>query len=86
MESVVMTSEEREKVESFKNEYKRNWEREQYLLEAVAERKGETFTPVEYREVSDADALAAVRAGWKSELDKVFEKKWEREKAQSLWR
>ena len=85
MESVVMTSEEREKVESFKNECKRNWEREQYLLEAEAESKGETFTPVEYKEVSDADALAVVRAGWKSELDKQFEKKFKREKAQGLW-
>ena len=86
MESVVMTSEEREKVESFKNECKRNWEREQYLLEAEAEGKGETFISGTYQEVSDADALAAVRAGWKSELDKRFEKKWEREKKQGIWR
>ena len=86
MESVIMTSEEREKVESFKNECKRNWEREQFLLESEAERTGQPFTPGTYKEVSDADALAAVRAGWKSELDKAFEKKWEREKKQGIWR
>lgn len=84
MESVVMTSEEQKKVNSFKIEHKMKWEREQYLLKVEAEHKGETFTPGEYKEVSDADALAAVRAGWKSELDKAFEKKWKREKKQGL--
>lgn len=86
MESLVMTNQEEKKVESFKIEHKMNWEREQFLLEAEAERKGETFTPGTYQEVIDADALAAVRAGWKSELDKQFEKKFEREKAKGLWR
>ena len=81
MESVVMTSEEGKKVRSFKNEHKTNWEREQFLLEVDAEHRGETFTPSQYVEVSDADALAAVRAGWKSGLDKAFERKWEIEKA-----
>lgn len=85
MESVVMTNQEEKKVETFKIEHKMNWEREQFLLEVEAERKGETFTPGTYQEVSDADALAAVRAGWKSELDKLFEKKFKREKAKGLW-
>ena len=85
MESVVMTTQEEKKVESFKIEHKMKWEREQYFLEVEAERKGEAFTPGTYQEVSDADALAAVRAGWKSELDKRFEKKFKREKAQGLW-
>lgn len=86
MELIVMTSEEQEKVNSFKTEHKMKWEKEQHLLEMEAEYKGETFTPGEYKEVSDADALAAVRAGWKSFLDKQFEKKWKREKKQDIWR
>ena len=69
----VETEQEQKKVESFKNENRVKWDREQMRLEADAERKGEAFTPVEYKEVSDADALAAVRAGWKSKLEKQFE-------------
>ena len=84
--ATFMTSEEKKKVESFKIEHKMNFEREQYNLEAEAERKGEAFTPAEYQEPNVEDILAAVRAGWKSELDKRFEKKFEREKAKGLWR
>ena len=84
MESVLMTSEERKRVESFRTEHKTNWEREQYLLEVAADRRGESFTPGTYQEVSDADALAAVRAGWKSGLEKAFEKKFKREAVRGI--
>lgn len=79
--ATFMTSEEMKKVESFKIEHKMNFEREQYNLEAEAERKGEAFTPAEYQEPNVEDILAAVRAGWKSEHDKRFERKWKIEEA-----
>ena len=81
MESVFMTEQEQKKVESFKNENRIKWEREQTRLEIEAERNGEAFTPGVYQEVSDKDALAAVRAGWKSWLDMKFEQKKKRDLA-----
>ena len=82
--AVFMTTEEQEKVESLKRTNRLNWDLEQKRLEADAERKGEAFTPGVYEEVSDADALAAVRAGWRSELDRAFEKKFKREKVRGF--
>ena len=72
---VVMSIQERKKVEAFKWEHKTNFEREQFALQSEAERKGEVFTPSEYNAVSDEEALAAVRAGWISGLERRSNKK-----------
>lgn len=79
-----MSDEERQKVNSFKNEHRLKFESEQQRLRSESERKGETYTPEDYVEVSDKDALDCVRAGWKSWLDKQFEKKRLRETAQGI--
>lgn len=81
---VFMTEQEQSKVESFKNENRFKWEREQAQLATEADRKGEAFTPGVYEEVSDADALAAVRAGWESALDKRFRLKKKRDLARGI--
>ena len=73
--AVFMTNDEQKKVNAFKSEHKMNWESQQRQLEIEANHKGESFTPTEYVEVSDENALSAIRNGWKSGLDKRFEKK-----------
>ena len=79
-----MSDEERKKVNTFKKEHRLKFESEQQRLKSEAKRKGETFTPIDYVEVSDEDALSCVRAGWKSWLDKQFEKKRQRETAHGI--
>lgn len=81
----VITEQEQQRVNAFKFEHKMKWDAEQVQKQSEAYHNGKEFTPTDYVEVSDEDALAAVRAGWKSELDKRFEKKFKREKAQGLW-
>lgn len=73
--AVFMTEQEQQKVNAFKAENKMKWEDQQRQLEMKAKHKGEAFTPTDYVEVSDENALMAVRNGWKSKLDKLFEKK-----------
>ena len=81
---VFMTDEERQKVEAFKSEYKIKWEKEQQQLEEEANKSGAPFTPGVYQEVSDSDALTAVRGGWKSFLDKQFERKRKHDAARGV--
>lgn len=78
---IFMTEQERKKVEVLKNESRYKWEKEQARLQTEAEKKGETFTPEVYQEVSDEDALEALRNGWKSWIDEMFEKKKKRDLA-----
>lgn len=82
--ATLMTEQEQKKVNSYKIEHKMNFEREQFHLESQAERKGEAFTPAEYVEPNDEEILALVRAGWKSGLDRAFEKKFARESTQRI--
>lgn len=79
MEKVICTSEERTKMEAFKREQKNEFEREEMLNQLEAERQGKTYEPKTFEDISDTDALAAVRAGWRSQLDKRFAKKAEKE-------
>ena len=71
----VITEQEQQKVNAFKAEHKMKWNAEQAQKKSEAYHNGKEFTPTDYVEVSDEDALAAVRAGWKSGLEKRFEKK-----------
>ena len=71
---------ERQNVESFIREKKEEFERQEFMKEADAKVKGETYDPKEFPGVSEVEALAAVRDGWKSRLDLMFERKYKREK------
>lgn len=82
--AVFMTDEEQQKVNAFKAENKMKWESQQRQLEMEATHKGEAFTPTEYVEVSDENALMAVRNGWKSGLDKLFEQKRKRDLSRGI--
>ena len=82
--AIFMTEQEQQKVKALKSENKMKWESQQRLLETEATSKGETFTPTEYEEVSDEDALLAVRNGWQSGLDKLFEKKRKNDEARGV--
>ena len=84
MEQVYLSEKEQQQMSAFKWEHKMNFQREQILLENEAKQKGENFVPSQYVEVSDETALAAVRAGWKSGLDKQFDKKRKREAARGI--
>lgn len=79
MEKIICSIEERAKVEAFKREQKNEFEREEMRNKLEAERQGKTYEPKTFEDISDTDALAAVRAGWESELDKRFAKKAARE-------
>lgn len=79
MERVICSSEERAKIAAFKREAKMEFEREETLNQLAAERMGQTYEPKTFEDINDADALAAVRAGWKSRLEKAFERKGRKE-------
>lgn len=70
---------EQQRVEAFIRERRSDFEREQLLNAISAERKGETYQEQEFPGVDKSEALAAVRAGWKSKLEIAFAKKYQRE-------
>ena len=76
---VFVNETERRRVEDLKREHVYNFQQAEQLREFQAKQMGVPFVPTEYVPVSDEDALAAVRAGWKSFLDKQFEAKARRE-------
>ena len=76
---VFINDNEKKRTQAFINEKKRQWEREQDLNETCARNKGESYQRQEFPEISEEDALQAVRAGWQSELDLMFDRKGRRE-------
>lgn len=76
---LYLNDKEKERTQMFIQEKKQEFEREQDTNELMAERKGETYIRQEFSPISEDDALAAVRAGWKSQLDLRFEKKGRKE-------
>lgn len=80
-EVLYIDMKEKQKVETFIREKKNDFERQELLKAIDAEKKGETYEEKEFPGVDEAEALAAVRAGWKSYLDKAFERKRKKEEA-----
>lgn len=78
-EIIYRTEKERQQVETFIREKKMDFERQERLNAIEAERKGETYQEKDFPGVSEKEALAAVRDGWKSKLDLAFERKRKRE-------
>ena len=76
---VYLNEQEKERTQMFIREKEREFEREQEMNAMIAERKGEAYTKQEFTPPSEEDALAAVRMGWKSQLDLAFEKKGRKE-------
>lgn len=75
---------ERQQVETFIREKKEEFEYKEFIKVMEAERNFETYDPKEFPGVSKAEALAAVRDGWKSKLDLAFERKRKREEAMGI--
>ena len=73
------TQEERERVFNFIREKKDEFMHQESINASVAKNKGEIYVEKEFPGVSEAEALAAVRAGWKSKLEIAFAKKYQRE-------
>ncbi len=86
MAEIFYTSEkERQNVEAFIREQKEAFERDEMQKQIAAEREGKTYEMKEFQGVEESKALEAVRAGWKSRLDILFEKKKQREIALGIW-
>lgn len=79
MAELTMTSQERERVDLFIREQRTEWERNEEQKMHLAALKGEEYTPQDFPGYNEQEALNAVRAGWKSKLDMMFEKKRKRE-------
>lgn len=79
MENVVCSDQERAKIESFKRELRNKFDQSEHLRKLEAGRKGENYVPSTYTEPSEAECLATIRAGWKSQLDMRFERKFKRQ-------
>lgn len=66
-------------MQSFVNEQQREHEREELAKAADARLRGEAYEPQQFAGIDEAIALDAVRRGWKSPLDKAFERKARKE-------
>lgn len=83
-EIIYRDDREKQKVKAFINEKRIAWETQECQNCINAERKGETYTEKPFPEISETEALAAVRDGWKSKLEIAFEKKRKREQAKGI--
>lgn len=79
MEELTMTSQERERLQMFINEQREDWEQQERQKAFLASRKGENYEVRDFPGFDENAALQAVRSGWKSQLDKMFEKKFRKE-------
>ena len=75
-----MTAQERERVQMFISEQKSDWEREESNKFLLAQREGKEYVKREFPGFSEEVALRAIRSGWKSQLDKLFDAKRKSEK------
>lgn len=78
-QNTYITPEERKQMKSFEYERKREHERNELNKQHCARLRGEVYEPQPFGGVDEAIALDAVRRGWKSPLDKFFEKKARKE-------
>lgn len=79
MEELTMTTEERTRVEMFIREQAQEWDAEERQKAFLASRKGENYEVKDFPGFDENAALQAVRNGWKSKLDLMFERKFRRE-------
>lgn len=78
-QKTYITDEERRLMKSFEYERQREHERNELNKQHCARLRGEEYEPQLFGGVSEEIALDAVRRGWKSQLDRMFEKKAKRE-------
>ena len=84
MAEIFMTDAEKVKVETFIRELKTKFERDEFDKKLGAERRGEQYEPKEFVAPSEEVALAQVRAGWQSWLDKKFAQKRRKDNARGI--
>lgn len=75
-----ISREEKDRIDIYIQNCKRDFEKEEAEREMQAEREGKPFEPRKFIAPSQATALSAIRAGWQSPLDIRFKQKFEREK------
>ena len=75
-----ITREEQKRIDIYIQCCQRDFEKEEAEREMQADREGKAFEPRTFIAPSQATALAAIRAGWQSPLDRKFKEKFEREK------
>ena len=75
-----ISKQEQERIDIYIQCCKNDFEKEEEEREIQAEREGKPFEARTFVPPSQATALAAIRAGWLSPLDKRFKEKFEREK------
>lgn len=79
MSELSMTTQEKERVQMFIAEQRAEWDEEERHKAFLAERRGEQYEPQPFPGFDENAALQAIRSGWKSQLDKMFDKKFKRE-------
>lgn len=79
MEKLNITPEEKERVQTFIYEQKEAWNQAERAKMFSAQLQGVEYQPADFPGFDEATALQAVRNGWKSKLDKLFEAKRRRE-------
>ena len=75
----TMTKQEKERVEMFVAEQRQEWDAEERHKEFLAGKRGEEYEPRPFPGFDENAALQAVRSGWQSQLDQMFDKKFKRE-------
>lgn len=75
----TMTLQEKQRVEMFIREQAQEWEQLERQKAFLATRNGEKYEVKDFPGFDENAALQAVRSGWKSQLDLMFEKKFKRE-------
>lgn len=78
-QKTYISDEERRAMKSFENERQREHDRNELNKQHCARLRGETYEPQPFGGVSEEIALDAVRRGWKSPLQKAFDRKSRKE-------
>ena len=78
-QKTYISDQERKQMKSFAYERQREHDRNELNKQHCAQLRGEVYEPQPFAGVDEAIALDAVRRGWKSQLDRMFEKKAKRE-------
>lgn len=78
-QKTYVSEEERKQMKAFEYERKLEHDRNELNKQHSARLRGEIYEPQQFGGVDEEIALDAVRRGWKSPLDKFFEKKAKRE-------
>lgn len=79
MEELTITSQERERLQMFINQQRQDWEQQEQQKAFLAHRNGEEYEVKDFPGFDENAALQAIRSGWKSKLDLMFEKKYKKE-------